>query len=90
METWHIVVAGRVQGVGFRYYAQERAISLNLAGYVRNLPDGNVEIEVCGTATRLAQFAQHIHQGPSTGRVDTCNIQKGIEAVTHRGFAIRY
>ena len=44
----HIVFYGRVQGVGFRYYAVNKANQLGLTGWVKNLPDGTVEMEVQG------------------------------------------
>ena len=44
----HIIFYGRVQGVGFRYYAVNKANQLGLTGWVRNLPDGTVEMEVQG------------------------------------------
>lgn len=44
----HIIVHGRVQGVGFRFSAQQKAVEYNLTGYVRNLANGDVELEVEG------------------------------------------
>ncbi len=58
------VIRGRVQGVGFRYFAQHAASSLGLTGYARNLDDGNVEVYAAGPADRLADFAARLHQGP--------------------------
>ena len=52
----HIVFYGRVQGVGFRYYAVNKANQLGLTGWVKNLPDGTVEMEVQGEAPLIDQL----------------------------------
>jgi len=52
----HIVFYGRVQGVGFRYYAVNKANQLGLAGWVKNLPDGTVEMEVQGEEPLIDQL----------------------------------
>lgn len=56
----HIIFQGRVQGVGFRYTALRIASGLNLNGYVRNLPDGTVEMQIQGPAHDLEQCIQEI------------------------------
>lgn len=58
------LVRGRVQGVGFRYFAQHAASGLGLTGYARNLDDGSVEVYACGPPEKLSDFAAHLHQGP--------------------------
>ena len=50
-------VRGRVQGVGYRYFAQEAAMALGLAGDARNLDDGRVEVYAAGPETKLAEMA---------------------------------
>jgi len=62
--------SGRVQGVGYRAFAQDRARSLNLAGWVRNDPDGAVSGEAEGSATQLAAYRDQLRNGPLWGRVD--------------------
>lgn len=52
----HIIFYGRVQGVGFRYYAVNKANQLGLTGWVRNLPDGTVEMEVQGEESLIDQL----------------------------------
>ena len=52
----HIIFYGRVQGVGFRYYAVNKANQLGLTGWVRNLPDGTVEMEVQGEKPLIDQL----------------------------------
>ena len=52
----HIIFYGRVQGVGFRYYAVNKANQLGLTGWVRNLPDGTVEMEVQGNEQSIDEL----------------------------------
>jgi len=62
-------VRGRVQGVGFRYFAQRAADRLGLHGYVRNLDDGRVEVYATGPEDRLSQLAGMLHTGPRWAEV---------------------
>lgn len=66
-------VRGRVQGVGFRWYTRGVAQAFGggrIAGRVRNLPDGSVEIEAAGTGEDLALFEEEVRRGPRGARVD--------------------
>jgi acylphosphatase len=58
------IVRGRVQGVGFRYFAQREAARLGLTGYARNLDDGRVEVYAAGPDEQLSQLAGLLHTGP--------------------------
>lgn len=64
------LVSGRVQGVCFRMSTQQKAVQLGLAGWVRNCPDGNVEVYACGHQTDLQALEQWLWQGPAMARVD--------------------
>jgi|TARA_B100001964_G_scaffold152186_1_gene167534 acylphosphatase len=68
----HVRVDGRVQGVGFRWFTRERALTLGLTGYVRNLPDGAVETVAEGPTAALDEFVSHVHHGPPMSRVLSC------------------
>ena len=57
-------IRGRVQGVGYRYFAQNAASLLGLTGYARNLDDGRVEVYAVGTAAQLSEYAAMLHKGP--------------------------
>src|SRR5437016_14405078 len=57
-------VSGIVQGVGFRYFAQDEAERLHLSGFVRNLRDGRVEVYAIGSAEILAQLRNLLERGP--------------------------
>jgi acylphosphatase len=60
----HILIAGRVQGVGYRYSMRHQARELRLTGWCRNLPDGRVEAEVFGHPEVIEKLVQWCHQGP--------------------------
>jgi acylphosphatase len=64
-----IRVSGRVQGVGFRWFARRVAQDLELTGRVRNLADGRVEVEAAGVPERLDAFRKRLRQGPPGSRV---------------------
>ncbi len=63
-------IVGRVQGVGFRYSTQERAVSLGVCGRVRNETDGSVHVQAEGDPDRLAAFVAWCDSGPSSAQVD--------------------
>jgi acylphosphatase len=65
------LVEGRVQGVGFRYFVEERAISLGLTGWVRNRWDGGLEVLVEGDRCSLEQLLADLHRGPRSAHVTT-------------------
>ena len=71
-------IRGRVQGVGFRYFARREAEFLGLTGSVRNLEDGGVEVLGQGSEEALDRFAEQLTRGPSAGRVDEL-IEERIE-----------
>jgi acylphosphatase len=62
-------VRGRVQGVGFRWFTRNAARELGVAGRVRNLPDGSVEIEAVADPGVLEHFKERVLEGPPGGRV---------------------
>jgi acylphosphatase len=57
-------IRGRVQGVGFRYFAQREAVQLGVSGFTRNLDDGRVEVYAVGTPDQLADLAGRLWTGP--------------------------
>ncbi|MBI5201464.1 MAG: acylphosphatase [Elusimicrobia bacterium] len=60
----HLVVTGRVQGVGFRWFASETARACGVTGWVRNRPDGTVEAEAQGTPAAVTGFVSALKKGP--------------------------
>ncbi len=67
-------VSGRVQGVGFRAFVQRSGKSLGLSGWVRNLPDGRVEVAACGPAKQMAVLAMALKKGPPGARVSSADL----------------
>ncbi len=69
-----IIVHGRVQGVGFRFFVQHTGTRLGVSGDVRNCPDSTVEITVEGTPKRIEQFLREVRKGPSLSRVERVDV----------------
>lgn len=82
-------VSGRVQGVGFRWFAWDAATREGLSGFVRNLPDGSVEAVVEGDRDALDRFEWKIASGPRGARVDHVDRETGPGTVRYEGFSIR-
>jgi acylphosphatase len=80
-------VTGRVQGVGFRAYVVARARALGLAGAVRNLPGGAVQVEAEGAREKLDRLLAEIRQGPPAARVSHVEVT-WEDPVGARGFEI--
>ena len=66
----HLLIKGRVQGVGFRYFTRKRAQKLGLKGMVKNLSDGNVETILIGPPEEVEVMAGLLKSGPPRARVD--------------------
>jgi len=75
--SFHAFISGRVQGVGFREFTQRSAKQLKLSGWVKNLPDGRVEILAEGDETALAEFEKAIRTGPRPAKVTNVEITRG-------------
>ena len=71
----HIVVKGMVQGVGFRFFAYHHATKLGLRGFVRNLYDGDVELEVVGERSLLEEFIKQVKVGPRASRITDLKVE---------------
>jgi len=74
-----VVVRGRVQGVGFRWFVREAARRRNLAGWVRNLADGAVEVAAEGSGDDVQALRSELAVGPSGARVDAVDDVAGGE-----------
>jgi acylphosphatase len=81
-------VRGRVQGVGYRYFAQHAASSLSLSGYATNLDDGSVEVYAVGPVEALDEFAGMLHRGPRFSDVRGVE-EHEAEIHNHGAFHIR-
>ena len=89
MHRVHLLIHGRVQGVGYRYFVLRRAQELNLTGWVRNLADGSVETEADGDRAGLERFRDRLTKGPAAARVDRVLERWSETAVAHERFVIR-
>ena len=67
-------IAGRVQGVGYRYFVERAAAELGLAGFVRNRRDGAVEALLSGSRAGVVEMLERCHRGPSDARVTAVTI----------------
>jgi acylphosphatase len=70
MEEIHAVISGLVQGVGFRSLVSRYAVAHNIKGFVRNLPDGKVEICAQGAAVAIREFFNEIRQVPGRASIE--------------------
>ena len=71
-------VRGRVQGVGYRYFAQKQAWELGLTGYTRNLDDGRVEVYAVGLKQKLEEMAARLYRGPRWSDVRGVDEQEAV------------
>lgn len=76
VEAQQLIISGRVQGVGYRFFAKARADELSLVGWVRNLHDGRVEALAQGASADLAKFSELLGQGPTRAKVDRVEARK--------------
>ena len=83
------LVTGRVQGVGFRYFARRVAARLGISGWVRNLPDGAVEAVADGSRDALARFQEELRSGPTLAVVEKVRAAESDATETLEGFEIR-
>ena len=74
MITRHLVISGRVQGVGYRYYMRRAARELGVTGWVRNRRDGTVEAMVSGTPAAVENIIAWAHHGPESAVVSGVEI----------------
>jgi acylphosphatase len=83
------LISGHVQGVGFRYFAEATASREGVLGWVRNLPDGRVELAAEGEAEAVERFEHSIHHGPRGARVDRVERFDDVPGGNDSGFSVR-
>jgi len=76
------IVSGRLQGVGYRFFAERCASQLGIAGYVKNCWDGSVEVYAIGDEASLEEFKRHLAEGPRSARVT--GVRESSEPVSAR------
>ena len=88
MTARRFLIAGRVQGVGFRWFAARLARDLGLWGSARNLPDGRVEVTAAGEEAGLGRLEAALRTGPPAARVDGLEVLEVVdEASVPKGFS---
>jgi acylphosphatase len=90
MRRIRAIVTGRVQGVSFRAATASEARRLGVVGWVRNKPDGSVELEAEGTDDKIAALLAWCHRGPSAARVDRVAVDELAPTGAEREFDITY
>ena len=81
MTVQHVVIRGRVQGIGYRAFVQDQALRLDLEGWVRNRRDGAVEAVFAGAEEAVAVAVAACHRGPPDARVDAVEAEEGSSAL---------
>lgn len=71
----HVIVRGIVQGVNYRWFTQRRAAALSLTGFVRNMPDGSVQVTVEGGRETIEQLLDALREGPSAAVVESVHVE---------------
>lgn len=90
MVQYEIKIKGNVQGVGFRFFVQQKANETGISGWVKNLMDGAVLVMALGEETDMKTFIDYLSRGPALARVDEVlknrmNISSGFS-----GFRVKY
>ncbi len=85
-----VAISGLVQGVAFRHETRKTALSLNLTGWVRNLPDGRVEAVFTGAAESVAAMLRWCKRGPRLAQVRDVQVREEADTESFDAFEIRY
>jgi acylphosphatase len=85
-----VLVGGRVQGVGYRNFAQRCASQRRLTGYAVNLPDGRVKIRAEGDLAAIQEFVRDLGSGPPLAQVDRVDVSSVAFTGRYTGFGIRF
>ena len=90
MNCYELIVKGRVQGVGYRYFTSHKATEYNLKGYVKNLYNGDVKIIVQGTEKDINNFIGELKVGPPAAIVENI-IKTEIEnCKQYKKFSVKF
>lgn len=90
MERVHILVKGYVQGIGYRYFVSKFAVKMGLNGWVRNLINGDVEIEVEGERDTIQNFIHQLRVGHRWAEVTDMIVTRYDNLKGYRSFEIRF
>ena len=90
MKRYHVVIRGRVQGVGFRAWAAREGAALELSGWIKNLSDGTVECVFEGDAGRGEEFLKKLWKGPSLAKVYAVESNTSAYVGDLKGFSVTH
>ncbi|UQZ74625.1 acylphosphatase [Niallia circulans] len=90
MKQQHLIINGRVQGVGFRYFVQMIAMENQITGWVRNKADGTVECMAIASSETLRAFVEKVKRGNRFARVDHIEIQESEPEELFSSFKVIY
>jgi acylphosphatase len=85
-----VFIGGRVQGVAYRFFAEKYASRLGVSGWVRNLPDGRVEILAEGSKAHVETFLTRLRDGPGLARIDSFEVLREPATGEFREFRIAF
>jgi acylphosphatase len=86
----HLIISGHVQGVFYRGFTEETAVSLGLTGWVRNTPAGDVEALFEGDRASIEKAIRSCYDGPPAARVDNVDVRWEEFKGEFRSFSVRY
>jgi acylphosphatase len=86
----HIIVSGKVQGVGFRYFSQMKAVQYGITGWAKNLADGSVEIVASGSKDQLDPFIEDLRVGNPFSKINNIEITESGITEDYHSFTIKY
>lgn len=89
MTTKLFSIYGRVQGVAFRFFTQQQAMKLGVKGYARNREDGSVEVVATAADETLDKFAEWLHQGSPSAKVEQVIVSDYVGSESFERFEIR-
>ena len=90
IKTYNVLISGRVQGVGFRYFAVSIAEKYDVRGFVRNIQGGKVEIVCQGEEEELKSFISEVKKGPAFSVITGAIAEEIPEAKKYNTFEIKY
>lgn len=90
MVQYEITVTGRVQGVGYRYFAVQKANEMGITGWVKNSVDGDVIIVAQGIEEEIKTFIDYLYIGPTQARVDQISKVKFNTLSNFNTFSVKY
>lgn len=90
LEAYNYLISGRVQGVGFRWFTEREARRLGVSGFVRNLPDGRVEVLAQARPSVLVELEASLRRGPAMAKVKALDKEPVAVDETLTGFDVRH